>query len=120
MLTQLLQLDLRNLHERVHLVQRPLKVLDAKRVDRDDPDPTLIAHLEDFGERLEAHVVAFDGLDVGEAREATVAVHDEGDVARDGALAEGVDEEGLGRGDGPFDGGRGEEPFAGAGGAVEG
>lgn len=43
-------------------------------------------------QRLEAQVVALDGLDAMVPREPPVAVHDKGDVARDGALAQRADQ----------------------------
>lgn len=91
MLTQLIQLQLRHLHQPAHLLPTPLEIIHAKRIDRDHLDAGLVADLEDLGEGLEAQVVAFDSLDAVRFGEASVAVHDEGDVLRDWALAEGAD-----------------------------
>lgn len=143
MLTQLRELDFRNLHERVDLVEGTLEVFNRESVDSDDPDAGLVADFEDlcmygssvrskndrgwkkrgggdFCERFKSHVVAFDSFDMAAAREPSVAVHDEGDMLRDVALAERINKELLHVVDDPFDGRRREEPTAGSGGSVEG
>lgn len=48
MLTQLRELNFRNLHERVDLVEGTLKVFDGEGVDGDDLDAGLVADFEDL------------------------------------------------------------------------
>lgn len=136
MLSELFELDLRHRHERIYFVLGAIEVLNAKRIDGNYFDTSLVADLQDLmvtlaeggkdvgrlpypRQRLETQVVPFYRLNVVVARKPPVAVHDKRDMLRDRSLLKGADEELSELSDSPCDWRRGCEPLVYAG-VVEG
>ena len=55
-LCELGELDLGQIHERIHLVLRTFEVFNAERVDRDHLDTRLVANFEDLQEECQTLV----------------------------------------------------------------
>lgn len=131
---ELLELDLGELHEALHLVLGAVEVLDAERVYSYGLDAGLVANLHYLSGRdgwsaidwdlipgarsgsravltnpsecLEAAVMTFYRLHTVISRIPPVAIHLKGHMLRDGPLLEGADEEAAKLLDGPFSRGR--------------
>lgn len=110
MLDQLLQLELGELHKAVDFVLWSVEVLNAKCVDCNDLDATLVAYFEDLRtimrqskaaqhlnsdnymlraypcHRLKPQVVALNCLDLVGSRISPVSVHHESNMLRDRSL----------------------------------